>query len=130
MWLEIIIGIMTIIQTFEFIYLIQSSRRTNQLIEDPAPILIGLINRIKEDPKFAQEFGSFIAWCGQTGIQGIKTSMSDAGIKVPKIRTLGDVFSALMQMPKIQQAIEDKITKAATGVMPAEVEKVAEGWGL
>jgi len=123
MWLEIIIGIMTIIQTFEFIYLIQSSRRTNELIEDPAPILIGLIKRVQEDKEFAAAFGGLIVWAGQCAVQGVKDKVA-TDMKPPKIKNLSDVLGYLVQMPQIQSAIQNKVSGALGDKAEAVVEQM------
>ena len=72
--------------------------------------------------EFAQEFGNFIAWGGAAALAGVRGTMEQAGIKPPKIKSVGDLLGFLVQMPQIQAAIEKKMVGAVEGA-------VAEGTG-
>lgn len=125
---EIALIIMTAIQSFEFYYLIKSSRRTNEILENPAPVVKGFLKSLAEDEDFAKEFAGFIAWAGQTGIAGVKQTMQDAGFKPPKIKSFGDLLGFLVQMPAIQDAVQKKAASLVEGKAVAVVENA--GWGL
>jgi len=117
----------TAIQCLEMFLILRSNRRTNEILENPAPVIEGLMIACKEDKEFAQAFGSFLAWSGQCAIAGFKAQAEQAGVKVPKIKSVGDLFSFALQMPSIQAAIEKKI-KGSAGNAVAEV--VEDAWGL
>lgn len=125
MLIALMTGITTIIQCIEMWMLVRSSRRTNELLSDPAPLLMGLMEHLAEDKKFQQEFGAFISWMGQAGIAGVKNTMQEAGFKPPKIKSFGDLLGFLVQMPTIQSAIE---AKAQSMVTKAGTEVVKDAW--
>jgi len=128
MLIALMTGATTLIQCIEMWMLVKSSRRTNELLENPAPLVSGFLQNLANDPDFAKEFAGFIAWMGQTGISGIKTTMQEAGIKPPKIKSFGDMVGFLFQMPQIQAAIEKKAKAAIEGTAAEVVEKGAEAW--
>jgi len=49
---------------------------------------------------------------------------------VPKIKSIGDLFSFALQMPAIQQAIEKKVQNAAGGAVEKVADKAMIEWGL
>lgn len=113
---ELALIIMTAIQSFEFYYLIKSSRRTNEILEHPGDLALSLIKQLENDEKFADAFGSLIAWSGQTAIAGVKKTIADSGIQPPmKIKTIGDLVQYITHFPSVQGAIEKKITGAVGG---------------
>ena len=114
-WIMITSLITSIINTIEIIYLIRSSRRTNEILENPAPIVSGFLHALEDDKDFAKEFGSFVVWCGQAALSGVKQSMEGAGMKPPKIKSFGDALGFLIQLPQIQQAIQTKAAAALEG---------------
>lgn len=134
MIVEITLIVMTFVQCLEFWWLYQSSRRTNEILENPAPVVIGLMDALKEDKEFAQEFGNFVAWTGSAALAGVKQNMENAGIKPPKIKSLGDFLGFLVQMPQIQAAIEKKMVGAVEGaaaeVVDKKVGQAMVEWGL
>jgi len=128
-WLMIIAlmtGVTTAIQCFEMWMLVKSSRQTNRILQDPAPIVKGFLKALAEDEDFAKEFAGFIAWAGQTGIAGVKQTMTEAGIKPPKIKSFGDLLGFLVQMPQIQDAVQKK----AAGIVNGKAAVVVEDMGL
>lgn len=112
---ELALIVMTAIQSFEFYYLIKSSRRTNEILEHPGDLAVSLIKQLEEDEKFAEAFGSLIAWSGGIAVNGVKKTMNEAGIKPPKIKSIGDFLGYVMQFPSVQTQIEKKITGAVGG---------------
>jgi len=130
MIMEILLGIMTFIQTLEVYWLLKSNRRTNEILENPAPVIEGLMEACREDKEFAAAFDSFLAWSGQCAIAGFKAQAEAAGVKVPKIKNIGDLFSFALQMPAIQQAIEKKVQSAAGGAVEKVADKAMIEWGL
>lgn len=110
-------AVTSIINCIEIIYLIRSSRRTNEILENPAPLFVGLMEALATDKEFQQEFGNFVAWAGQTAVLGIKQSMTKEGKKVPKIRSFSDLLGFVSSLPQVQSAIE---AKAAGLIGPTE----------
>lgn len=128
MIVEIALIVMTFIQCLEFMWLYRSSRRTNEILENPAPVIIGLMDALQEDKKFAQEFGNFVAWCGAAGLSGIRQQMEQGGIKPPKIKSIGDFLGFLVQMPQIQQKLQAKAAQMLEGATDKGVDAVTEGF--
>lgn len=124
----------TAIQCIEMFMILRSNRRTNEILENPAPVIVGLMDALKEDKEFAQEFGNFIAWGGSAALAGVRQNMETAGIKPPKIKSLGDFLGFLVQMPQIQAAIEKKMVGAVEGAAAEVVDKKVGAamveWGL
>lgn len=86
---------------------------------------LGMSRRIRESPEAQKEFGEFVAWAGACAIGTAKSEMQKA-MKPPKIKTLGDAFGALFQLPTIQQAVEKKAAKLVQGAAVEEAEAVVE----
>lgn len=125
-WIMLTSLITSIINCIEIISLIKSSRKTNQILEDPAPVVKGFMNSLKHDPEFAKEFSSFLLWCGQSGMAGIKDAMTDAGMKPPKIKNFSDAMGFLFQLPAIQDAIQKKISKGLANTAEDAVQTAVE----
>lgn len=129
-WIMIATMITSVINTIEIIYLIRSSRRTNEILENPSPVICGLMDALKEDEKFAKEFGGFLVWVGGALLAGLQSKMGDAGMKPPKIKTLGDAFGLIFQLPNIRSAIEKKASQIVEGAGADAAQKIVEvgGW--
>lgn len=122
-WIMITSLITSIINTIEIIYLIRSSHRTNEILENPAPLISGLVHALQEDKEFEKEFGALVVWMGQAALSGIKSSMEKAEIRPPKIKSFGDALGFLIQLPQIQNAIQAKATKAIEGAAEESVKE-------
>ena len=73
--------------------------------------------------------GGFVSWAGTTAIASVKQNMEQAGIKVPKIRSLGDALGLVFQFPGIQEAIEKKAQSILGDVGEAGAQATAAGSG-
>lgn len=120
----------TIIQCIEMYLLITSSRRTNQILEHPGPLVVSglkeLMVELSEDKDFQQMLGGFVAWAGTTAITNVKANMEKAGIKVPKIKSLGDALGLIFQLPGVQAAVEKKVEGLVGGLTEAVGEAGAQ----
>lgn len=129
---DILLIIMTLIQTGEMYYILKNHKETNRLISNPGPLVMdGMMQFIEQllpcegdtkadikDKKERQEaFFGFINLCFQYGMSGLKEKMQEVG--VPKIRKghfWEDIGSLAISLPGVQTAVEQKIkTTLGTG---------------
>ena len=131
--IAVVTTLTTIIQCIEMYLLISSSRRTNQILEHPGPLVVSglkeLMAEVSEDKDFQAMLGGFVSWAGTTAIASVKQNMEQAGIKVPKIRSLGDALGLVFQLPGIQGAIEKKAQSILGDVGEAGAQATAAGSG-
>lgn len=129
------------IEAIQLILLIHQSKRTADALDrllDPMSeeagiiatnFFVGMSNRIRSDPQAQQAFGEFVAWMGACAFQQAQQAVTK-GMKPPKIKSIGDLFSLAFSMPQVQQAVEQKATELVAGAAKEGGKKVVEGWGL
>jgi len=120
-------GIYALIEAVQLIMLISQTKRTadtlDLLINDKevaGAILkngfVGMSEAIRKDPDSQQAFGELISWMGQIVLTQAQQTMVK-GQKMPKVKSLGDVFSMLWQMPAVQGAVEKKVDEISGGAV-------------
>lgn len=123
--------ITTIIQCIEMWMLVSSSRRTNELLEDPTPLLESIVERMRKDHAFGAAVGSLFVFMGQCAFAEMRDMVAG---KIPKLRRPKNIQEALGMlaenlMPRVQEYASNAIANKATEKAGAAAEKVTEGWG-
>lgn len=128
-----ILLVMTIIQTVEMYLIVHAQRQTNSIISEPGPLIRAairdLVDDLAHDKEVQKEFGALMATAGQCIIAGAKDVYAQAGMVPPKIRKPTDLLQALFQLPKVQAALEKKMTDMVSGVVEEKAAETVGGWG-
>ena len=115
----------TAIQCIEMFMILRSQRQTNFYLENIGHLASdGVSQWIKdliEDKQKQAEFFGFVSMCGQHAIGAAKDALAP---KMPKIKSLGDFINTLLQMPVIQQKVEQKAAQILEGTAQKAVETV------
>lgn len=131
------------IEAVQLILLIRQSKRTADALDrllDPESeeagviatnFFVGMSKRIRADPQAQQAFGELVAWMGACAFQQAQKSLQN-GVKMPKIKSIGDLLGLAFQMPGIQAAVEKKAAQIAGLAEEAGAAEVVKdtAWGL
>jgi len=127
-----ILLVMTIIQTFEIFFLLKTSARTNEILENPTLIIQTFLDNLVKDKDVQKSFFEFVAVCGSAMMQGMQGNPAGTPPKPVKLRGMAKLLEPFINNQQVQGMIADKIgqtlQKAGTAGAKRAVDNATEAW--
>lgn len=134
---DIILIVMTVIQTVEMYLIVKNHVETNRILKNPGPLvlqgIIEFIDQLGKDEKKQKYFMTFLAIIGQNVFLSLKDACERKGIKIPKIKSATDIIDFVVKLPNVAENLNTAISqsiKEISGEAPKKSPESSklEGW--
>ena len=133
-WIAVLTGVTTVVQCIEMMILIHNQRETNRLLQNVGHLasdgFFQFVCDIADDKNKEAAFFGFVQKCGAHALGAAKDMVQGATVKMPRIKSLGDVIGTLFQMPGVQAKVEEKAAAMLDGKAKEAVEAAKDLGGF